>query len=317
VRIIVTLSAGSPPVVRHLSNEPDHRRRRADHCVFCPQHESRGRRGERRHDRQSKRWLSKHDRDDTPLLQCRVQRRTLDSSRRYSSRRHMLDFELARVTAARAVRAHVVWLEFSDGLEGEVDLADGLNGEMLEPLRDPALFAQLRAEDGTIVWPNGADWAPETLYERLRAARGIDPRSDDDERERARAYVSAMPEVSRFFGMVIRMLANEHDSQVVRCVSCSSGATRTRLSCSTTGSECGRVSLPSRFRHWCDRRDEKSPVRHRDDSRTYPSSASIPYTPTPSTLSRNRLATSTDTAALCAAGFSASPTPRGSAASWP
>lgn len=122
----------------------------------------------------------------------------------------MLDFELARVTAARPVRANIVWLRFSDGLEGEVDLADGLNGEMFEPLRDPALFAQLRAEDGAIVWPNGADWAPETLYERLRAVKGIDARSDDDERDKVRAYVSAMPEISRFFGMVIRMLANEH-----------------------------------------------------------------------------------------------------------
>jgi hypothetical protein len=122
----------------------------------------------------------------------------------------MLDFELARVTAVRYVRAHIVWLKFSDGLEGEVDLADGLNGEMLEPLRDPALFAQVRVDAETIVWPNGADWAPETLYERLCAVKGIDVRSDDDERERSRAYLSAMPEVSRFFGVVIRMLANEY-----------------------------------------------------------------------------------------------------------
>ena len=43
-------------------------------------------------------------------------------------------------------------------------------GGVFEPLRDEAFFGKLRAdaEAGTIVWPNGADVAPETLYERLR-----------------------------------------------------------------------------------------------------------------------------------------------------
>jgi hypothetical protein len=104
----------------------------------------------------------------------------------------------------------VVWLRFSDGLEGEVDLTDGLRGELFEPLRDPPAFAQVRVEYGTLAWPNGADWAPETLYDRVRAMKGASSREIDDARRSRGMYLEDVPEISRFFGVVIRMLANEH-----------------------------------------------------------------------------------------------------------
>jgi len=63
---------------------------------------------------------------------------------------------------------HVV---FDDGLEGDIDLRQYLEGgPVFAPLRDPAYFRRARIEGGTISWPNGADIAPETLYEQLEAA---------------------------------------------------------------------------------------------------------------------------------------------------
>jgi hypothetical protein len=67
-------------------------------------------------------------------------------------------------------------LTFSDGAVKDVDLEDELYGEVFAPLRDPALFRQVTVnpDTGTIEWPNGADFAPEFLYEigeTVKAAR--------------------------------------------------------------------------------------------------------------------------------------------------
>ena len=76
------------------------------------------------------------------------------------------------ITHARYVADHTVWLRFSDGVEGEVDLSDELHGEVFEPLKDTAYFQQLQVhpELRTVVWPNGADFAPEFLRSALRVA---------------------------------------------------------------------------------------------------------------------------------------------------
>ena len=71
------------------------------------------------------------------------------------------------VIDAKYVRDHVVWLRFQDGTEGEVDLGGELDGPVFEPLKDVAYFKNFSLEEyGTIVWPNGADFAPEFLHER-------------------------------------------------------------------------------------------------------------------------------------------------------
>lgn len=79
---------------------------------------------------------------------------------------------LPRITEARYNGGFSVWLRFADGSEGVVDLAAELIGPIFEPLRDVKVFAQVRLhpELRTLVWPNGADFAPEFLRSRLRAA---------------------------------------------------------------------------------------------------------------------------------------------------
>ena len=79
---------------------------------------------------------------------------------------------LPHITHSRYVADHTVWLRFSDGVEGEVDLSDELHGEVFEPLKDIAYFQQLQVhpELRTVVWPNGADFAPEFLRAALRVA---------------------------------------------------------------------------------------------------------------------------------------------------
>ena len=76
---------------------------------------------------------------------------------------------MVRIVEARYVRDYVIWLRFSDGLAGEVDLRDELDGPVFEPLRQVEVFqcVRLHPELHTIVWPNGADLAPEFLHERV------------------------------------------------------------------------------------------------------------------------------------------------------
>lgn len=79
---------------------------------------------------------------------------------------------LPRIVEARYVAGHTIWLRFADGAEGEVNLASELVGEVFEPLIDESYFKTftLHSELRTVVWPNGADFAPEFLRAQTRVA---------------------------------------------------------------------------------------------------------------------------------------------------
>ena len=79
---------------------------------------------------------------------------------------------LSHIVECRYVSGHTVWLRFSDGAEGEMDLSSELHGEVFEPLKDVEYFRRLKVDHElrTVVWPNGADFAPEFLRASLRVA---------------------------------------------------------------------------------------------------------------------------------------------------
>jgi len=57
---------------------------------------------------------------------------------------------------------------FDDGKNGELDFSEYIGrGPVFEAFRDASFFKRATIEGGTISWPNGADIAPETLYEKI------------------------------------------------------------------------------------------------------------------------------------------------------
>ena len=77
-----------------------------------------------------------------------------------------------RLARAEYLGDYKIGVTFDDGREGVIDLEDELWGDVFEPLKEPEIFQRFRVDTelDTIVWPTGADLAPEFLYER--AARG-------------------------------------------------------------------------------------------------------------------------------------------------
>jgi len=61
---------------------------------------------------------------------------------------------------------HRLRLKFSDGAVKDVGLAPELHGEVFEPLQNIDFFKRVvvNPDSRTLEWPNGADFAPEYLY---------------------------------------------------------------------------------------------------------------------------------------------------------
>lgn len=76
---------------------------------------------------------------------------------------------LPRVDEVEYLENYKIKITFDNGETRVFDMADRLNGEVFEPLKDPEYFKRVFADGWSISWPNGADVAPETLYHEGRS----------------------------------------------------------------------------------------------------------------------------------------------------
>lgn len=75
---------------------------------------------------------------------------------------------MLHIKSAKYLSNFKIWVSFDDGTSGEVDLSKSLIGPVFEPLlNDVRIFAKVVVDPEleTVVWPNGADLAPEYLKE--------------------------------------------------------------------------------------------------------------------------------------------------------
>lgn len=101
---------------------------------------------------------------------------------------HMM---MPSVVSAEYKGGHRIRLAFSEGTVKTVDFRKWLEGPVFQPLKDTSYFGRFFLEAGTIVWPNGADIAPETLYK----AKGVRARRSNGRRARLAEICASLPEV--------------------------------------------------------------------------------------------------------------------------
>jgi hypothetical protein len=91
---------------------------------------------------------------------------------------HQSDIEWL-IDAVEYVEGYKLALTFRDGSRRLVDLAtEVLSGKVYEPLRDIEYFKTVFTDGTSISWTNGADFAPEYLYEKGEVITQVPPRDE-------------------------------------------------------------------------------------------------------------------------------------------
>jgi hypothetical protein len=83
--------------------------------------------------------------------------------------------EYVHVDQLRALDGFKLWLRFSDGTEGIRDFADILaeGGDVIEPIRDDAMFKRVFLSRGIPTWPSGLQLDPSNLHLELRQSGSL------------------------------------------------------------------------------------------------------------------------------------------------
>ena len=95
-----------------------------------------------------------------------------------------MDHSVCRVVEFQILRPYTLYVKFDDGEEREIDFRSVLMGQVYGALQDEKLFNQveINPEVHTFVWPNGADFDPETLHDW--------PKYDDEMKRMARQWTT-------------------------------------------------------------------------------------------------------------------------------
>jgi hypothetical protein len=100
-----------------------------------------------------------------------------------------MNHALYRVNSVKVIAPYTLAIGFDDGTRQVIDFRPVLAGALFGPLRDPALFNQVRIdpEIHTLVWPNGADFDPATLHDWPEHAAELAARAANWDRQTASA----------------------------------------------------------------------------------------------------------------------------------
>jgi hypothetical protein len=82
------------------------------------------------------------------------------------------EFPMIDVVSVKPLGGFKLRVDFFDGSTGIHDFSATVarDGEMVQPLKDPAFFARVFVELGALTWPNGFDLDPIALNDRMAAA---------------------------------------------------------------------------------------------------------------------------------------------------
>ncbi len=69
------------------------------------------------------------------------------------------------VINAKYIKNYELLLSFNNNEQKIVDLKDKLDGDIFQPLKDIEFFKKFKINFNTVEWENGADFAPEFLYQ--------------------------------------------------------------------------------------------------------------------------------------------------------
>ena len=86
-----------------------------------------------------------------------------------------------RVCSIQIVGPFILRVRFADDTEQVIDFHPVLAGELFRPLRNLAIFNQVRIdhEAHTLVWPNGADFDPATLHDWPKYIKELTERANE------------------------------------------------------------------------------------------------------------------------------------------